>query len=150
VGHSSRFDNCTLLNPIFVPDITFCGKQSTATQNPGNTWLNKQNGIGDWAGNSYVTSGCPGTCEERLLEPSNFVVCSDQAVMSHTSDGSNLVQNTTWVINHLKVYKKQLLNGQIGDTGSSVSLFTPSTFTSISCSLLLFGIAACLLKVHLS
>jgi len=33
------------------------------------------NGTGDWAGNSYATSGCPGTCEERLLDPNNFVVC---------------------------------------------------------------------------
>lgn len=30
--------------------------------------------IGDWAGNSYATSGCPGTCEERLMEPTNFEV----------------------------------------------------------------------------
>ena len=29
---------------------------------------------GDWAGNSYATSGCPGTCEERLMDPTNFVV----------------------------------------------------------------------------
>lgn len=29
---------------------------------------------GDWAGNSYTTSGCPGTCEERLMDPSNFEV----------------------------------------------------------------------------
>ena len=34
-------------------DITFCG---------------------DWAGNSYATSGCPGTCAERLQDPKNFEV----------------------------------------------------------------------------
>jgi hypothetical protein len=30
--------------------------------------------IGDWAGNSYATSGCPGTCEQRLMDPANFQV----------------------------------------------------------------------------
>ena len=30
--------------------------------------------LGDWAGNSYATSGCPGTCTERIQDPSNFVV----------------------------------------------------------------------------
>lgn len=30
---------------------------------------------GDWAGNSYATSGCPGTCPDRLMDPANFVVC---------------------------------------------------------------------------
>ena len=35
-------------------DITFCG---------------------DWAGNSYKTTKCPGTCEERLQDPQNFEVC---------------------------------------------------------------------------
>lgn len=37
-------------------DITFCG---------------------DWAGNSYATSGCPGTCAERIMDPSNFVVSAN-------------------------------------------------------------------------
>jgi len=27
-----------------------------------------------WAGNSYVTSGCLGTCAERLQDPKNFEV----------------------------------------------------------------------------
>ena len=30
--------------------------------------------VGDWAGSSYATSGCPGTCSERLMEGANFVV----------------------------------------------------------------------------
>ncbi|KJA29217.1 glycoside hydrolase family 16 protein [Hypholoma sublateritium FD-334 SS-4] len=59
-------------NHSIVFDITFCG---------------------DWAGNTYATSLCPGTCEERLMEPSNFA-------------------NATWSINSLKVYKKQNLAGQ--------------------------------------
>ncbi|KAI0047724.1 hypothetical protein FA95DRAFT_1199372 [Auriscalpium vulgare] len=28
---------------------------------------------GDWAGNSCATSGCPGTCTDRLTDPGNFV-----------------------------------------------------------------------------
>ncbi|KAF9015185.1 concanavalin A-like lectin/glucanase domain-containing protein [Cyathus striatus] len=60
-------------NHNIIFDITFCG---------------------DWAGNSYATSGCPGTCEERLMDPSNF-------------------DNASWSINSLKVYKRQVLNGQI-------------------------------------
>ncbi|KAJ2927135.1 hypothetical protein H1R20_g9944, partial [Candolleomyces eurysporus] len=39
-------------NHAIIFDITFCG---------------------DWAGNSYATSGCPGTCDERLMDPNNFV-----------------------------------------------------------------------------
>ncbi|KAJ7783817.1 glycoside hydrolase family 16 protein, partial [Mycena maculata] len=58
---------------IFVSDITFCG---------------------DWAGNSYATSGCPGSCTTRLMDPSNFV-------------------NASWSINTLKVYKKQAINGRV-------------------------------------
>ncbi|KAI0084551.1 glycoside hydrolase family 16 protein [Irpex rosettiformis] len=54
------------INHTIVFDITFCG---------------------DWAGNSYATSGCPGTCEERLMDPANFV-------------------NASWSINYMKVYKR--------------------------------------------
>jgi len=93
------------MNMSIIFDITFCG---------------------DWAGNSYATSGCPGTCEDRLLAPSNFV-------------------NATWIINHLLVYKKQLLTGQVGDSGSSVSFSVPSIFASIFCLLLLFGTSTSLL-----
>ncbi|KAG0708884.1 glycoside hydrolase family 16 protein [Suillus ampliporus] len=58
-------------NHSIVFDITFCG---------------------DWAGNSYATSGCPGTCENRLMDPSNFV-------------------NATWIINSLNVYKQAFSAG---------------------------------------
>ncbi|KZT30404.1 glycoside hydrolase family 16 protein [Neolentinus lepideus HHB14362 ss-1] len=61
------------VNHSIVFDITFCG---------------------DWAGNSYTTSGCPGTCAERLMDPSNFV-------------------NASWIINTLKVYKKQIISGEV-------------------------------------
>ena len=30
--------------------------------------------VGDWAGSSYITSGCPGTCSERLMNGANFAV----------------------------------------------------------------------------
>jgi len=99
--------NCSPINNYFmnmsiVFDITFCG---------------------DWAGNSYATSGCPGTCEQRLQDPSNFV-------------------NATWIINHLQVYRKQVLTGQVG---GSASLFTQPPFTSAFSLLLLVGAATCLL-----
>lgn len=61
------------VNHSIVFDITFCG---------------------DWAGNSYATSGCPGTCSDRLMDPSNFV-------------------NASWRINALTVYRQQTLNGEI-------------------------------------
>ncbi|KAJ4486161.1 glycoside hydrolase family 16 protein [Lentinula aciculospora] len=67
------------VNHSIIFDITFCG---------------------DWAGNSYATSGCPGTCSEQLMEPSNF-------------------DNATWSINFIKVFRKQLLSGQI--TGGAVT-----------------------------
>lgn len=63
-------------NHSIIFDITFCG---------------------DWAGNSYATSGCPGTCQERLMDPNNFV-------------------NASWSINSLKVYRKQLFNGRIDNS----------------------------------
>ncbi|KAI6031810.1 concanavalin A-like lectin/glucanase domain-containing protein [Pisolithus microcarpus] len=44
--------------------------------------------FGDWAGNSYATSGCPGTCEEILTDPGNFV-------------------NASWIINSLETYHSQ-------------------------------------------
>ncbi|KAF5370199.1 hypothetical protein D9615_010056 [Tricholomella constricta] len=69
------------VNHSIIFDITFCG---------------------DWAGNSYATSGCPGTCDDRLMDPGNFV-------------------NATWSINSLKVYRKQPIKGRI--TNESASLF---------------------------
>ncbi|KIK71009.1 glycoside hydrolase family 16 protein [Collybiopsis luxurians FD-317 M1] len=67
------------INHSIIFDITFCG---------------------DWAGNSYATSGCPGTCSQQLMTPSNF-------------------DNASWSINSLKVYRKQLISGQI--TGGALS-----------------------------
>ncbi|KAF8078599.1 glycoside hydrolase family 16 protein [Lyophyllum atratum] len=68
------------VNHSIIFDITFCG---------------------DWAGNSYATSGCPGTCEDRLTDPGNFV-------------------NATWSINSLKVYKKQVIKGRITNNSPHV------------------------------
>ncbi|CAK5280537.1 unnamed protein product [Mycena citricolor] len=59
------------VNHSIIFDITFCG---------------------DWAGNSYATSGCPGSCTTRLMDPTNFV-------------------NASWSINSLKVYSKAAING---------------------------------------
>jgi len=74
-------------NHSIVFDITFCGA---------------------WAGNSYATSGCPGTCPERLMDPTNFV-------------------NATWSINSLKVFQKQLLTGN-----STTSAASPNPIHTIS------------------
>ncbi|KAI0662806.1 glycoside hydrolase family 16 protein [Cubamyces menziesii] len=73
------------VNHSIIFDITFCG---------------------DWAGNSYATSGCPGTCTDRLMDPSNFV-------------------NASWNINTLKVYKKQTLAGLVTG-GAQSDLPTPT------------------------
>ncbi|KAI0703411.1 concanavalin A-like lectin/glucanase domain-containing protein [Cytidiella melzeri] len=63
-------DGCNPLtnfvNHSIVFDITFCG---------------------DWAGNSYATSGCPGICDAHLTDPANFV-------------------NASWAINYMKVYSR--------------------------------------------
>ncbi|KAF8168078.1 glycoside hydrolase family 16 protein [Crassisporium funariophilum] len=75
-------------NHSIIFDITFCG---------------------DWAGNSYATSGCPGTCEERLMDPKNF-------------------ENATWSINSLKVYRKQLL---AGNKPSSAIILTVHSWMSL-------------------
>ncbi|KAF5313963.1 hypothetical protein D9611_006836 [Ephemerocybe angulata] len=71
------------MSHAIVFDITFCGEYPS-----------------DWAGNSYATSGCPGTCDDRLMDPANFV-------------------NATWSINSLKVFKKQPLYAQVANSASS-------------------------------
>ncbi|KAJ6575141.1 glycoside hydrolase family 16 protein [Mycena capillaripes] len=70
------------VNHSIIFDITFCG---------------------DWAGNTYETSGCPGSCSTRLMDPSNFV-------------------NASWSINSLKVYKKQAL---VGTVSPAIALHIP-------------------------
>ncbi|KAJ3485570.1 hypothetical protein NLI96_g4881 [Meripilus lineatus] len=87
------------VNHSIIFDITFCG---------------------DWAGNSYATSGCPGSCSDRLMDPANFV-------------------NATWIINSLKVYKKQVLSGRI--TGSAPPLSTNSVLRWFPPLLLLIAFA---------
>ncbi|KAH6910653.1 family 16 glycosyl hydrolase [Coprinopsis sp. MPI-PUGE-AT-0042] len=62
---------------------------------------------GDWAGNSYASSGCPGSCPERLMDPKNF-------------------ENATWSLNSLKIYKKQLINAVLVDPSSAYGLRTPT------------------------
>jgi len=55
-----------------VLDITFCGLFL-----PSHSYLSRNSFwsiIGDWAGNSYATTNCPGTCDERVVDPANFVV----------------------------------------------------------------------------
>jgi len=79
-------------NHTIIFDITFCG---------------------DWAGNSYATSGCPGTCSDRLMNPTNFV-------------------NASWNINSLKVYRRQNIT-------AAVNAGIPSPVTQLH--LFMLGIA---------
>ncbi|KAJ7597059.1 glycoside hydrolase family 16 protein [Mycena floridula] len=83
------------VNHSIVFDITFCG---------------------DWAGNSYATSGCPGTCADRLKDPTNFA-------------------NASWSINSLKVYRKQLVNGKISKAAALYQL--PSSLVVVSLALVM-------------
>ncbi|KAF7342011.1 Glycoside hydrolase family 16 protein [Mycena venus] len=83
------------VNHSIIFDITFCG---------------------DWAGNSYATSGCPGSCTTRLMDPSNFV-------------------NASWSINSLKVYKKQLITGTVSP---AVALQAPLHWVSYIVVLVLY------------
>ncbi|KIJ25746.1 glycoside hydrolase family 16 protein, partial [Sphaerobolus stellatus SS14] len=57
--------------------------------------------LGDWAGSSFGTSGCPGTCGATVQNPSNFV-------------------NASWMINSLHVYQQRTIIG--------VSSAAPYTF----------------------
>lgn len=66
------------VNHSIIFDITFCG---------------------DWAGNSYATTDCPGTCESILMDPANFV-------------------NASWIINSLSVYKQAWIEN--GGTSSTI------------------------------
>lgn len=43
---------------------------------------------GDWAGNTYGQSGCPGTCAQRVMQPGNF-------------------GNAQWNVTSVKVYQWQ-------------------------------------------
>ncbi|KAG6918970.1 hypothetical protein DXG01_010209 [Tephrocybe rancida] len=43
---------------------------------------------GDWAGATYGSSGCPGTCDEAVADPKNFV-------------------NAKWKINYIAVYQQK-------------------------------------------
>ncbi|KAL4243543.1 Glycosyl Hydrolase Family 16 [Abortiporus biennis] len=98
-------DSCdpiaNFVNHSIIFDITFCG---------------------DWAGNSYATSGCPGTCSDRLMDPTNFV-------------------NASWTINNLKVYKKQVISGRISAASNYRSQLAEDAFKIFSPLLLLVLLA---------
>jgi len=75
-------------NHSMVFDITFCG---------------------DWAGTSYIAAGCPGTCSQRIMDPSNFI-------------------NASWSINSLQVYRDASVTGAV--PGASSQLQVPATFAA--------------------
>ncbi|KAL0951157.1 hypothetical protein HGRIS_007889 [Hohenbuehelia grisea] len=87
-------------NHSVIFDITFCG---------------------DWAGNSYATSGCPGSCPDRLMDPTNFI-------------------NATWIINSLKVYRKTVLTGKTSNDAPSLQLYYWPAMTWIGGALLGIGL----------
>ncbi|KAF8591831.1 glycoside hydrolase family 16 protein [Ramaria rubella] len=58
---------------------------------------------GDWAGSSFATSGCPGTCGQTVQDPSNFV-------------------NASWIINSLHVYQKTSVTGASRSKGIRVDV----------------------------
>lgn len=86
-------------NHSIIFDITFCG---------------------DWAGNSYATSGCPGTCQERLMDPANFV-------------------NASWIINSLKVYKSATLSTSSSNSVSACYVPLPTWIAVFSIFIFAFG-----------
>ena len=72
-------------------DITFCG---------------------DWAGTSYISSGCPGTCSERIIDPANFAVRLQSVFFLLLLMSRVFLQNASWTINSLQVYQSpQIRNG---------------------------------------
>ncbi|KAI0814928.1 concanavalin A-like lectin/glucanase domain-containing protein [Irpex lacteus] len=81
------------VNHSIIFDITFCG---------------------DWAGNSYATSGCPGTCSDRLMDPTNFV-------------------NASWSINNMKVYKRVTLSRPSNSAMPSGLSAIPTFSLLVSC-----------------
>jgi hypothetical protein len=85
-------------------------RQVVIQHTPGHT-ANPRS-TGDWAGNSYATSGCEGTCEERLMNPNNFVV-SQTTIFSVVHSTFTWYKNANWNINSLKVYRKQPFRGQV-------------------------------------
>lgn len=95
-------------NHMFIFDTTLCG---------------------DWAGTSYSTSGCPGSCAEQVANPSNFV-------------------NATWSINYLKVYNKTVINTSYLDSSATQGTSSTNAWTSIYL-LLITSLAARLLSVAL-
>ncbi|THU94304.1 hypothetical protein K435DRAFT_900457 [Dendrothele bispora CBS 962.96] len=56
-------------------------------------------------GNSYATSGCPGTCADRLKDSNNFES-----------------KNASWSIDYVKVYKKKLVVAIVRDRSNALAL----------------------------
>jgi len=73
LGGTACDTNKFFYNHSIIFDITFCG---------------------DWAGTSYISSGCPGTCSDRIIDPTNFA-------------------NASWTINSLQVYQSPQVHSGI-------------------------------------
>ncbi|KAG5647859.1 hypothetical protein DXG03_007783 [Asterophora parasitica] len=60
---------------------------------------------GDWAGATYKSAGCPGTCAEAVADPKNFVgeslvfqLCGENQAKKNTAEAK-------WKINYISVYQ---------------------------------------------
>lgn len=62
---------------------------------------------GDWAGSSFATSGCPGSCGATVQNPANFI-------------------NASWIINSLHVYQKTLVTSTPRSGGIRLNVLTAS------------------------
>ncbi|KAF8509815.1 concanavalin A-like lectin/glucanase domain-containing protein [Gautieria morchelliformis] len=70
--------------------------------------------VGDWAGASFATSGCPGSCGQTVQDPNNFI-------------------NASWIINSLHVYSQTSVTGasRSGEIRADVSfVITTALLTS--------------------
>ncbi|KZW02409.1 hypothetical protein EXIGLDRAFT_734537 [Exidia glandulosa HHB12029] len=75
---------------------------------------------GDWAGASYQQDGCPGSCIDRVMDPTSF-------------------DNASWVINSLSVYQKKTVQGRVTNNGafsSAPALYVLAIALSLLTSLL--------------
>ncbi|KAG8951637.1 hypothetical protein FRC04_005925 [Tulasnella sp. 424] len=76
-------DNCDIVQHFqehkIIFNITFCG---------------------DWAGMTYLTSGCPGTCNDQIMNPAN-------------------INEAIWVINSLRTYTNSDLQAGVLNAGTS-------------------------------
>ncbi|KAG8818539.1 hypothetical protein FRC17_010797 [Serendipita sp. 399] len=78
---------------------------------------------GDWAGTSYSTAGCPGTCEAQVADPASFA-------------------NATWSINSIKIYNKTVINTAYLEASAPTTISSSSIFVTFFSCTLVFALVA--------